>query len=157
MRDAVRERAIWTIIKYKDAQAFWLDEPYEVIHLLGNLLLNEGINYLWYLVCGNDYYYALDHEHALIGVGTSVTGIVASQTGLQGASQLYKAVEESYPIFGTDQKAVFKAVFDEDEANFAWNEFALSNGAIVVNRRVDAQGTKPVGQVWSVTLEIGFS
>lgn len=150
------EKAVWKIKKF-DKDGKFIEESI----IDGNLLLNEGINLLWSLAAGGagtDF----GNANAYLGVGDSSTAASASQTGLQAATnKLYKAMDASYPTYGTDQKITFKATFTSAEANFDWNEFTVANGnsdaAVNLNRKVSTQGTKVSGQTWELTLEITLS
>ena len=126
----------------------------------GNVLLNEGINELWTLVCSSSGT-KFDNANAYIGVGDSSDAEDASQTGLLGSNKAYKGMDAGFPEYGTNQKATWQATFGENEANFAWNEFTVANGsddtAVNLNRKVSAQGTKSSGQVWQVQVEISLS
>lgn len=132
-------------------------------HLFGgNILLNEGINELWTIMCTASSGTKFDSTNAYLGVGDSSTAEAASQTGLQAAvNKLYKAMDASYPTYGTSQKATWKSTFTSAEANFGWNEFTVANGnsdsAVNLNRKVSAQGTKVAGQEWELTFEISLS
>lgn len=131
----------------------------------GNILLNEGINELWTLVCSSSGT-KFDNANAYLGVGDDNTAEAATQTGLNpsggsGLNQLYKAMDTGYPTYGTNQKATWRATFGGTEANFHWQEFTVANGsggsAKNLNRKVSDQGTKTSGQVWELTLEITLS
>jgi len=126
----------------------------------GNLLLNEGINAIWTLVAGGSET-AFNNANARLGVGDSTSGEVATQTDLQAATnKLYKAMDASYPTYGTSQKITFRATFGSSEANYAWQEFSVDNGSTPLknlNRKVSAQGTKTSGQTWQLTLDITLS
>jgi hypothetical protein len=126
-----------------------------------NLLLNEGINALWTLVCGTGET-KFDNTNAYIGVGDSSTAASASQTGLQAASnKSYKAMDATYPTYGSSQKATWRSTFGASDANFDWNEITVANGnsdsAKNLNRKVQAMGTKTVSVSRVVTLEITLS
>jgi hypothetical protein len=126
-----------------------------------NLLLNEGINALWTLVCGTGET-KFDNTNAYIGVGDSSTAASASQTGLQAASnKSYKAMDATYPTYGSSQKATWRSTFGTSDANFDWNEITVANGnsdsAKNLNRKVQAMGTKTVSVSRVVTLEITLS
>ena len=126
----------------------------------GNLLLNEGITELIDLLIGAAAT-AFSNANAYIGVGDSSTAENATQTSLQAATnKLWKAMESGYPTNAT-QKVTFRAVFGSAEANYAWNEFTVTNASDDtgdnLNRKVSAQGTKTSGQTWTVDLEITFS
>jgi hypothetical protein len=125
-----------------------------------NLLLNEGINSIWTLVAGGSET-AYNNANARLGVGDSTTAAAATQTDLQAATnKLYKAMDASYPTFGTLQKITFRATFSGSEANFGWQEFSADNGNTAnknLNRLVSNQGTKTSGQTWQLTLEVTLS
>lgn len=127
----------------------------------GNLLLNEGINELWTLVAGGSAT-AFSNANAYLAVGDSTTAESASQTDLQAASnKLYKAMDASYPTYGSSQKITFRSTFGSSDANFSWQEFSVANGssgtAKNLNRKVSNQGTKVSGQTWVLTLDITLS
>ena len=159
--DAVRWQPKWTITKYADQDAYARGESYETISITHNLLLNEGINAAWTLICGGGGT-AFTNAAAYIGVGDDATGAAATQTGLQAAvNKLYKAMDVSYPTYGTLQKATWRSTFLAAEANFAWNEITVANGnsdaSTNLNRLVQAVGTKASPGVWTVSLEITLS
>ena len=159
--EKIIEKVEWSIAKFKNDDDYKAGKPYEVLKFDGNLLLNEGINELWSLVCGTGGV-KFDNTNAYLGVGDSSTAEAATQTGLQAATnKLYVAMMATYPTYGTSQKATWKASFDTGDANFEWNEFTVANGnsdsADNLNRKVSAQGTKTSGQTWELTLEITLS
>lgn len=128
----------------------------------GNLLLNEGINELWTIVGSASSGTKFDNSNAYLGVGDSATAEDASQTGLQAATnKLYKAMDTSYPTYGTSQKITFRSTYGSSDANYDWREFTAANGnsdsAKNLNRKVSSQGTKAVGQTWELTLAITLS
>ena len=123
-----------------------------------NILLNEGINEMWNLICGNGGT-AYSNANAEIGVGDSNAAEDASQTDLQGTYTTYKGMDAGYPTSGTNQKAVFQATFGENEANHDWKEWTVRNGATAgknMNRKVQDMGTKN-GGTWVLTVEISLS
>lgn len=151
----------WVVRKYDNPVAFAFGECREELEIEGNLLLNEGINELWSLVCGTGGV-KFDNTNAYIGVGDSSTAAAATQTGLQASTnKLYKGMEASYPTYGTDQKATWRAQFGASEANFAWEEITVANGnsdaSDNLNRKVQSMGTKASPAVWTVDLEITLS
>jgi hypothetical protein len=171
--DRLRYKTIWRIRRfasdedrranrtYTDEEALRLFGAVQTTEVQGNLLLNEGINELWSLVCGTGGV-KFDNTNAYLGVGDSSTAASASQTGLQASTnKLYKAMDTSYPTYGTSQLATWKSTFGSSEANFAWNEFTVANGnsdsADNLNRVVSSQGTKVAGQTWELTLQITLS
>jgi hypothetical protein len=160
-KEKVKVIGRWFLKKFANDEAFKKGEAYEDKFIGENLLLNEGINELLTLACGTGAT-QFDNSNAYLGVGDSSTAASASQTGLQAATnKLYKAMDVSFPTYGTSQKATWQATFGSSDANFAWAEFSVANGnsdtAKNLNRLVSAQGTKTSGQTWQLTLEITLS
>ena len=166
------ENAVWKIARwaseedrkagkiYSSEEALKLFKAPQFSEIKGNILLNSGINELWTLVCSSGGT-KFDNTNAQLGVGDSNTAENATQTDLQATTnKAYAGMVSGYPTYGTNQKATWKASFDGNAANFAWNEFVVRNGATAskcLNRKVSAQGTKTSGQVWELTLEITLS
>lgn len=125
-----------------------------------NMLLNEGINAMWTLIAGGSET-AFNNANARLGVGDSSAAEAATQTDLQAAvNKLYKAMDASYPTYGSSQQIVFRSTFGGTDANWAWAEFSADNGGTALknmNRKVSAQGTKISGQSWQLTLTITLS
>ena len=160
MIETVNIHKKWTIRKYENDQAFADDFPYDVVEFEGNMLLNEGITVALQLI-GGIAATAFSNTNAYIGVGDSSTAEAASQTDLQAASnKTYKAMSATYPQVSA-QTITFRAVFASADANYAWNEFTVSNASsgtgANLNRKVSAQGTKASGQTWTVDLAITLS
>jgi len=166
--ERIQESAVWTIRKYHSSAAYNAAkksgraiEPDEILIVKGNLLLNEGINAMWNLICGEtetDF----SESNAYIGVGDDNTAAAATQTGLQAVTnKLYVAVEAGYPTCGSDQKATWQAEFGSSEGNFDWEEITVASGnsdsADNMNRKVQSMGTKASGSTWTVSLEITLS
>lgn len=161
LSEGLSYKTLWTIRKFANEEEHAKDNPFEVSTIENNMLLNEGINMLWTLVCSSSGT-KFDNANAYLGVGDSSAAESATQTGLQATTnKYYKAVDASYPTYGTSQKATWRATFSGSEANFAWQEFTVANGnsdaAVNLNRKVSNQGTKISGQVWELTLEISLS
>jgi len=122
-----------------------------------NCLLNEGMNELFTLICsssGTKY----DNTNAQVGTGTSATAADPTDSALTNG--VWKGMDGGYPTYGTSQKATWKGTYGSGDANQAWNEFSVRNGASadkMLNRKVSAQGTKVVGQTWELTIEITLS
>lgn len=140
-----------------EALFFSLYKPYKVLSHKHNLLLNEGINALWTLVCGGAET-AYSNANARIGVGDSATAALATQTGLLGTAA-YAGMDGGFPTYGTLQKAVFQASFGDAVANFVWNEWSVDNGNAAnknLNRKVENNGTKTSG-TWVFQVSITIS
>ena len=139
---------------YTEAEALALFGAAQRTEIEGNQVTDEGMNQLWTILCssgGTKY----DNATAQCGTGTSSTAEAYTDSSLTAA--VWKGMMTSFPTFGTSRKATWKSEFLSAEANQAWNEFSVRNGAsadLMLNRKVSAQGTKSSGQVWELTLEI---
>lgn len=137
-------------------------EPYEIDeeeYPIEDVFLNEGINAIWTLVCGGSET-AFNNANARVGVGNSNTAENATQTGLLGASTAFAAMDSGYPTFGSNQKATFKGTFGNGQAEFAWEEFTVDNGATPnknLHRKVTSKGTKGANETWVLTIELSLS
>jgi len=134
----------------------------EALAFQGNVLLDEGINELFTLIAGTGGT-QFAHANSYMGVGDDATAADHEQTGLLGAAnagahKLYVAIDESYPTYGTAQKATWRSTFASADANFHWQEITVANGADNaaknLNRKVQDMGTKASGSTWVATLEI---
>ncbi|WP_305046337.1 hypothetical protein [Geoalkalibacter sp.] len=158
--EKIAYRPKWVISKFADDAAFAAGQAYARHEIDGNLLLNEGIALMLDLLIGAGGT-ALSNANARLAVGDSATAEGAAQTGLQAATnKLYKAVEAGYPQ-RSGQTVTWRAVFGASDANFAWQEFSVANGAsdaaVNLNRKVSNQGTKASGQTWTLDLQITLS
>ncbi len=140
---------------YTPEEAFKLFGTSQICPIDGNGLLEGGINALLTNNCSSGG--TLFDVNSQLGVGDGNTAFDETHTGLQGANKTFKAMDSGYPTYGTSKKSTWKATFGPNEANHAWNEFTVRNGgdgAVCLNRKVEVQGTKTVGQTWELTLEI---
>lgn len=129
-------------------------EPFETIHIPGNLGLNEGITNVLQLLIGASGITPYSAANARIGVGDSTTAAAATQTDLQaGTNKLYVGMNSSYPSVSA-QTVTFQSDFSTSQANFAWQEWTIDNGAtshLNLNRKVQSLGTKPNTETWTLT------
>lgn len=153
-------------------------EPEETTEIVGNLLLNEGIQRLQDLTMiatpttNQTATNAWGNTNAFLGVGTSATAEAATQTDLSGTSdssnRAYKAMNATYPS-RSNQTVSFQSDFISTEGNFIWNEWSVAastttaggggsflNGTVNLNRKVASLGTKSTG-TWTLTGQITFS
>lgn len=76
---------------------------------------------------------------------------------VKAVSTWYKGMDAGYPIYGTDQKATFKATFSGTEGNIPWKEWTVDNGLadspINLVRGVQDFGTKIAGATRTLTGE----
>lgn len=154
----VRLLARLRLIEHPIAAFYRLFRPTEVLEWEGNLLLNEGINEAWALVCATGGT-AYSNANARIGVGDGTTAAAATDTDLVGINKTFKGMEVGFPTVGS-QKATFKSSFAGAEANHGWQEFMVDNGSVALkslNRKVQNLGTKASGATWNLTVEITLS
>lgn len=156
LQQALRYHTQWAIRKYASDADFAADKPFDLVVVDGNMMLNAGIAVALQLI-GGIAATAFDTANARIGVGDSTAAEAAGQVALQaGANELFKAVSAGYPQVA-GQSITWRAVFAGAEANFAWQEFAVDNGATLLNRKVSDQGTKAAGQTWTIDLTVTLS
>jgi len=171
LRDGLHMKTEWAIRRFRDDWAFLRGNPDPVLDpvtglllpaesfIHGNLALNEGLTTLQNLLIGiADTVF--DNTNAYLGVGDDTTAEDATQTDLQAATnKLYKGMESGYPAISS-QTTTWQASFGTSEANFAWQELTVANGATGsasnLNRKVSDQGTKATG-TWLMNLSITFS
>lgn len=159
-KDKITWKGIFKLTKFENDEAVKNNTPYEEKIIGKNILVNAGINALLTLLAGGGGT-AFNNASAYLGVGDSNTVAGATQTDLQAATnKLRKAMNATFPTYGTLQKITFQSDFGSTDANYAWNEFAVFNASsagTMLNRLVSAQGTKIAGQTWRLTLEITLS
>ena len=151
-KDSATHKTVWKVQKYKDREDYKKKKPFEEKTIKGNIFLNGGIALLWDLGMGVGGT-VFNNTTARIGVGDGTIAEDATQTGLQGTHTAYQSMSEGYPQ-RNGTTVVFKAVFHETEANFAWNEFSVDNGETALNRKFEPIGTKYRGQIWVMTVSI---
>jgi len=136
------------------------EKPYEVCTDVQNIILDTGANEMLKLIGGVSGATAFSAANAKIYVGSDSTAEAASQTGVIAVTnKAYAAMDSGYPTV-SGRTIVFRASFDDSTANFAWNEAAITNGsgagAIAMNRKVSALGTKTTG-TWTLQLTISLT
>jgi hypothetical protein len=97
-----------------------------------------------------------NNANAYLGVGNSTTVFAAAQTDLQGASKTRKVMDATYPQRATNV-LTFRSTFGTSEANHAWDEWGVFNGStggVMLNRKVEALGTKTSAQSWQLTATL---
>lgn len=144
-------------VRYSDKEAKRLFGVKQFTTFEKNLLLNEGINELFTLICSSSGT-KFDNTNAQVGTGTSTTPADPADSALTNG--VWKGMDGGYPTYGTSQKATWKGTYGSGDANQAWNEFSVRNGAgadKMIHRKVSSQGTKVAGQTWELTIEISLS
>jgi hypothetical protein len=101
-----------------------------------------------------------NNANARLGVGDSATAFAAAQTDLQAATnKLRKVMDATFPT-RTTNVLTFQSTFTTAEANFAWAEWGVFNTAAagpMLNRFVQALGTKTAAQSWQLTVTLTFT
>lgn len=174
--DRVSWKAKWRIDKFRDSEdkiAKALQSGMSMIEALRlfkeaymgkeeweeNVALNVGLQYLIDCICGIGLTTKWDNTNARLGVGSDATAADPSQTDLIDASPTWKAMDATYPQ-RSGQVAEWRSTFGSGDANEAWNEYAVDNGATahkLLNRKVESKGTKSSGETWVLSLQITFS
>jgi len=95
--------------------------------------------------------------NARIGVGDGGgTPFANTQTDLAGTNKLRKAMDATYPTV-TGNTLTFRSTFTTSEAVWSWAEWGVFNAAAagtMLNRKVEALGTKPNDQSWQITATL---
>ena len=126
----------------------------------GNIVLDNGANEMLKLIAGDTSATPYNYTNAKIFVGTDSTAESASQTGViaSGANRAYASMDVGYPVV-SNRTLVFRASFNNDTANFEWNEAAITNGTgvgnVAINRKVSSMGTKN-GGTWTLQISISL-
>lgn len=167
--DAVKWNAHMTLEKYHtpNGELPTPENLAERLEISGNLLVYGGASALWNrLISGTPTVTVFDNTNAHIGVGDSSTAEAAGQTDLQAVTnKLRKAMDATYPQH-TDGTVVgsatvtFKSTFGTADANFTWAEWGVFNAATagrMLNRKVQALGTKTSAGTWVITVTISIA
>lgn len=141
----------WAIEKFKSKDD---KVPYAVENFGQNVILSSGATEMLKLICGQSAY-PFDAANATITVGNSSVPEDASQTGViaGGANASSAGMSAGYPRI-QNGTIVFSATFDEDQANFQWNEISVGNGIVALNRKVLDGGQIKTGDIWAARCTI---
>lgn len=149
----------------------WIEQnlvPYEERHTDNGLSIG-GASALWQQLIGSGAITAFNNANAYIGVGGgagATTAFADTQTDLQGASKTRKAQDATYPQHtdstGTagSKSIIYKSTFATGDANYAWDEWGLFNAAAagrMLNRKVEALGTKVGTAIWTATATLSLA
>lgn len=101
---------------------------------------------------------------SMLGVGNSNTAFNPTQTDLVGPNKARVPMDSGYPkIDEVDPSImVFRSTFDENTANFEWNEWGLFNsgpsdtGGTMLVRAIENVGLKVIGSKWVFTAYVKF-
>jgi hypothetical protein len=156
-------------------------KPYDVQEVEGNILTIGGASIQWQTLIGNGTttsgqaltYYNNANAHISVG-DNSGTAAADTQTELQAATnRVRKAMDATYPLHtdttGTagSKSAAFRSTYATGDANFVWNEWGIFNGAgtggppttggRMLNRKVEALGTKTSAATWVLTITLSLA
>lgn len=132
-------RCDWEVTKYRSLGDLALDRPADFLRVPGNLLMTTGIQEM--LRCFTGQGVTLAAISTRIGIGNGVGDPTASDTNLFGASTWWQVLDAAAVVSGNQLK--LQATVGPNDANFAWNEFAIElNGSVVVS---GASGGVPAG------------
>jgi hypothetical protein len=143
----------------------------ELVVIEHNLLVYGGASCQWQTLIGNGTTTAgqaltyFNNAQAAIGVGDSSTAAAATQTNLQAATnKLRVAMDATYPQHtdGTTSPSAsiaFRSTFGTSQANYSWAEWGIFNSTTdgtgrMLNRKVEALGTKTSASTWTLTLTL---
>ena len=162
----------------RDALTKRLVTPYEDVEWTENGLTIGGASIQWQTLIGNGTATAAqpltfyNNGNARLAVGDSSTAFTDTQTNVQAAiNKLANAMDATYPLHtdstGTagSKSISFRSTFATTDANFAWNEWALINGALggantrMLNRAAGAGllGTKTSAATWVLTATLSLA
>jgi hypothetical protein len=143
----------------------------EKIH--GNLATTVGIKALIYWMCNGAGGGAglpaapspanqFNNANAHLVVGTGSGAAAQTDTHSTFTSPVYKAMDSGYPNLSgsTPWIVTWQATFGSGDANQAWNEFGVANGAtnpVLFNRVISSKGTKSSGETWVLQMAITFA
>lgn len=119
-------------------------------------LVNGGRDHFVAAILGNPTT-PFNNANAHIGVGDSATAHAVTQADLVASTnKVRKSMDATYPTV-SGNVLTYRATFGTGEANFAWNEWGVFNAAssgTMLNRKVEALGTKPNTQTWQFTITL---
>lgn len=150
-------------------------EAFEQVEIEGNVLTIGGASVQWQTLIGNGTTTAdqvltyFSNARAAIGVGDSTTAAADTQTDLQAATnKLRRAMDATYPLHSDSNSVVgaksisFRSTFATADANWVWNEWGVFNSATaatgrMLNRKVEALGTKTSAATWVLTITLSLA
>lgn len=150
-------------------------EAFDTVEVEGNLLVIGGASVQWQTLIGNGTGTAgqaltfFNNANAAIGVGDSTTAAADTQTDLQAATnKLRRGMDATYPLHtdttGTagSKSITFRSTFATADANWVWNEWGVFNSPTaatgrMLNRKVEALGTKTSAATWVLTITLSLA
>lgn len=139
--------------------------PREVVEGGPNLITTAGLGRIANLIIGSGQ--AATATAARIGVGNGTTAAAAGDTDLAAAAgssnRYFMPMDATYPSV-SGAVITWKATFGSADGNFAWAEWCVDIGsptvtagatvnALMLNRTVEANGTKASSTSWVATVD----
>lgn len=148
---------------------------FDTVEIVGNVLTIGGASVQWQTLIGNGTTTAgqaltyFNNANAAIGVGDSTTAAADTQTDLQAATNKVRvAMDATYPLHtdstGTagSKTLTLRSTFGTAAANWVWNEWGVFNSPTaatgrMLNRKVEALGTKTSAATWVLTITLSLA
>jgi len=184
MHDSIRWSPRFTVAKYDERASLKAErrgfyhpsdadfaelglEPYEVRVTDGNLLTTAGLGRIATLInagTGN----LIASTTARVGTGNGVTAEAIGNTDLAAAAGSANRWFQTCTVTVPSNVWTFAATFGTADGNYVWSEWGIDIGtatvtsaatvnAVLLNRKVAANGTKVAGQTWNATATITLS
>jgi hypothetical protein len=118
-------------------------------------MLSQARSYFAALLMNDGPPVYMNSTNARLAVGTSTQAFNAADTDLVG-TKFRKGMDNPFPT-RSNNVVTYRATFDLNEANFAWNEWGVANaasGGMMINRRVESLGEKNSTQTWIFTATL---
>lgn len=127
--------------------------------IIGNVALNAGLQYMIEALTRiNPAAVLWDATNAQIVVGDQSAPAEATQTQLEaqrlGTNWQAVGMDAGFPQ-REGQTMIFRSSFLSGVAVHDWLEWGVSNGVVLLNRKVDNVGTKPEFDLW--IFEVGIT
>jgi len=116
-----------------------LHQPKELKTVEGNALVEAGVDIVWTLACGDT---ATDY-----GSSNATIQVYVTDSWVSGV------LTASYPTYGSDGKATWKASWTGTSGDGPWSKWAVTNGAQHLNEKTEDLGTKN-GGTWTLEVSI---
>ncbi len=115
-------------------------------------LLNVGRDLIASLLIGETVD-PLDNSNARLVVGDGDDAFDETHSALQGQNTSQQGMEIGYPQRSSNTLS-FRSLFGTAQANHAWEEWGVDNGATLLNRQVESLGEKTSAQSWQFDADV---
>lgn len=126
--------------------------------ITGNIALDTGLQYIIEILMGNKPDAKFwNSTNSMIIIGDQDNPTSAEQTQLEaqriGSNFQYMKMDERFPQ-REGNTMVFRASFQKGVAVWHWREWGVSNGDVLLNRKVESIGLKPEYELWIMEVRI---